>query len=499
MSESAQKTAFTLGLDEYRKILNNVSGIIVYSDMSRNIKYISPNCLQITGFTEKEIQENPLIWIDPNEKADIKDTINSVYEQNLTGKNLEYRALRKDGSFWYASTSWQPVISEDRITGFVFTTYDISWKKLNESTIKSSKEKLSSVFESTLDRIAVWNSDYSIIYANEAELIFHKKNRHQVIGSKAMDLIKKNSTDFSLWKEKVKNVFESGNPQKFEVAYFKENKEFVYEAIISPIVSNEGNISAAVIVHRDITERKNQEKKLHSLNDKLAISNSELEQFAYITSHDLQEPLRAISGFIQLLKKKYDNELDESANHFIDRAISASERMKGMIQDVLLFSRITSETNNFRDTDMNEMADIALQNLELTIKEKNATINIENLHSAKVDSSQIIKVFQNLVSNGIKFSQKNNCEITIFSEYDKINNQIIFSVRDNGIGIEEEYKERIFLIFQRLHSMQEYSGSGMGLAICKRIIERHKGKIWVDSEYGKGSIFSFSIPHNRRN
>lgn len=489
---------FNLSINEYQNILENISGIVVFADISREIKYVSPNCNVISGFTELEVKENPLIWIDPDEQDHIKETVNSVYEQKTAGRNFEYRAIRKDGSFWYASTSWQTVVKNGIAAGVVFTTYDISWKKINESS-SPGKERLSNIFESTLDRITVWDREYTIIYANDAELLFYGKERAQIIGCKAKKLFRQVNNDFSIWQEKVEKVFESGKPQKFEVPYSKPDREIIYEVIISPVVSEGGNIRAAVIVHRDITDRKNQETQLHSLNDKLAISNSELEQFAYIASHDLQEPLRAISGFIQLLKKKYGTQLDESANHFIDRAISAADRMKGMISDVLSFSRITSKSEIFELVDMNDLVNTALQNLELTIKEKNANITVEKLHSANADSSQIVQVFQNLISNGIKFSRKNRCEITIFSECNDADNEIVYSVRDNGIGIEEQYIDRIFLIFQRLHTIQEYSGSGIGLAICKRIIERHNGKIWVDSEYGKGSVFSFSIPRYRRN
>jgi len=488
---------FNLKKNEYQNILENIPGIVVFADSSKKIKYVSPNCNAISGFTELEIKKNPLIWIDPDEQEHVKKNIDTVYTQKTTGKNFEYRAIRKDGSFWYASTSWQTIIKDGVSTGIVLTTCDISWKKINESSV-SKKERLSNIFESTLDRITVWDRKYKIIYANEAELLFYGKKRTQIIDCKAERLFQQTDNDFSIWKEKVEKVFESGNPQKFEVPYLKPNHKIIYEVIISPVVSETGNIKAAVIVHRDITDRKRQENQLHSLNHRLAVSNSELEQFAYIASHDLQEPLRAISVFMQLLKKKYGSQLDESANHFIDRAINAADRMKGMISDVLSFSKITSHKKKSNLTNINKLVDTALQNLELIINEKNANIIVEKLHPANVDSTQIIQVFQNLISNGIKFSRKNRCEITIFSECNETNNEIIYSVRDNGIGIEEQYIERIFLIFQRLHTLQEYSGSGIGLAICKRIIERHNGKIWVNSEYGKGSVFSFSIPRYRR-
>lgn len=499
MHPSGKLNPFILSIDEYRDILENTSGIIVYSTPAREIKFISPSCNTITGYTEKEIMKNPLIWVDPDDMETIRDTIEYVYDQAQSGKNLEYRALKKDGSFWYASTSWQPVIKDNQVTGFVFTTHDITWKKINESIIKSSKDRLSSVFESTLDRITVWDRDYNIIYANEAELMFYGRQRNELVGHKVQELFEEYHANFFELKNKVELVFETGTPQKIEVPCLRKDQYIIYEVLISPIVSGSGEIQTAVIVYRDITERKKQQTQLQLLNDKLAISNSELEQFAYIASHDLQEPLRAISGFIQLLKKRYGEKLDESANHFIDRSIAAAERMKGLIQDVLSFSRVTTKSSPFEIIDMNKVVKTAIQNLELTILEKNANIDVKKLPSVEVDESQMIQLFQNLISNGIKFSRKNNCEISIFSEYDNENNEYIFSVQDNGIGIEKQYIDKIFLIFERLHTTQEYEGSGIGLAICKRILERHNGKIWVNSEYGKGSVFSFSIPDNRRN
>lgn len=499
MLKPLNNTASALSLEEYQDIFDNISSIIIYTDPKRKIKFVSSHCLEISGFTEEEIRKNPFCWIDNDEINNVKATINYVFHQVLPGKNFEYRAIKKDGSFWYASTTWQPIIKNGENFGFVFTTYDITWKKLNEGLIQSSKDRLSSVFESTLDRITVWDRNYNIVYANEAELMFYGKSKSEIFGHKVVEIFREENISFDNWKKRVEIVFESGRPQKFEVPYLKDDKDTFYEVLISPIVTDTGDIQAAVIVYRDISERKKQEGQLQSLNKKLAISNSELEQFAYIASHDLQEPLRAITGFIQLLRKKNADKLDDSALHLIDRSVGAAERMRGLIQDLLSFSRVTSKKIAFQDTNMNEVVNLAIQNLELTIQETNTTIELENLHTVKVDSSQMVQVFQNLIANGIKFTKKNKCEIRIFSRYDEKNKETIFSVQDNGIGIEDVYKKRIFLIFQRLHNIQEYSGSGIGLAICKRILERHNGKIWVDSQFGKGSVFSFSIPDNRRN
>ena len=239
-------------------------------------------------------------------------------------------------------------------------------------------------------------------------------------------------------------------------------------------------------------------------------SNKELEQFAYVASHDLQEPLRAVSGFLQLLERRYAGKLDESADKYITRSVAATTRMKTMINDLLTYSRVATLGKAFEPADCSLALDVALANLQTAIEESGTEITHDGLPTLMADGSQLVQLFQNLLANAIKFRGESPSEIHVGAEYvspsrggDSSHSQSggnrsgahwLFSVRDNGIGIETQYAERIFVIFQRLHTRTEYPGTGIGLAVCQKIVQRHGGRIWVESEPGAGSTFYFTIP-----
>ncbi|OEC88099.1 MULTISPECIES: PAS domain S-box protein [Methanobacterium] len=236
------------------------------------------------------------------------------------------------------------------------------------------------------------------------------------------------------------------------------------------------------------------EEKMKKLIIELRRSNAELQQFAYITSHDLQEPLRTIASFTQLLERRYKNKLDSDADEFIDYIVEASIRMKQMILDLLEYSRLTRVEKRCEPLKIEDMLLDIFDNLNLLIRENKAQITYKNLPKVFADESQLFRVFQNLIENAIKFKKENeNPQIHISSYFDEKNKEHVFSVSDNGIGIEEQYFNRIFTLFQRLHTREEYEGTGIGLSISKRIIENHGGKMWVESEYGKGTTFYFTI------
>jgi nitrogen-specific signal transduction histidine kinase len=237
--------------------------------------------------------------------------------------------------------------------------------------------------------------------------------------------------------------------------------------------------------------KKSTDKTLLKLSQELLRSNKELENFAYVASHDLQEPLRMVTSFTQLLQKQYGDKLDDSANEYIHYAVDGSKRMYELLNGLLAYSRIHSKGKAFIMVDLNKVLESVIDNLSMKITEREAVIKADELPTVYADESQMILLFQNLISNSIKFST-NPPRIFISSKAEGDN--YTFYVRDEGIGIELQYFERIFLIFQRLMPRDQYEGTGIGLSICKRIIERHEGKIWLESEYGKGTTFIFIIP-----
>ena len=235
----------------------------------------------------------------------------------------------------------------------------------------------------------------------------------------------------------------------------------------------------------DLTDRKKAQVALEQ-------SNRELEQFAYVASHDLQEPLRAIVGFLQLLQTRYDGQLDDKGRHYIERAIKAGHRLQTLIRELLTLSRVSSKGTDFAPTDFNPLMQSVMDNLQTILREKNATITCGRLPNLKVDPGQIRSLFQNLIMNAVRYNESPTPRIEIgFQEQDAT---CLFSVKDNGIGIAPQFHQRIFLVFQRLHTTGEYPGTGLGLALCKKIVERHGGTIWVESRPQEGSTFYFSIP-----
>ena len=244
-------------------------------------------------------------------------------------------------------------------------------------------------------------------------------------------------------------------------------------------------------VNYDITGRKQAEEALRKKTEDLDRSNRELEQFAYVASHDLQEPLRMVSSYVQLLARNYKGKLDQDADEFIAYAVDGAARMQKMINDLLEYSRVGTRGKLFAPTDTEEILKQALNNLQLAIEESTAVITSDPLPAVMADDVQMIQLFQNLIGNAIKFRGEGPPRVHVSAE--QRGKEWVFSVHDNGIGIAPEYKDRIFLIFQRLHGKEEYPGTGIGLSVCKKIVERHGGRIWVESGVGKGSTFFFTI------
>jgi light-regulated signal transduction histidine kinase (bacteriophytochrome) len=239
-------------------------------------------------------------------------------------------------------------------------------------------------------------------------------------------------------------------------------------------------------------ERARAQRQLAEKVEELARSNTDLEQFAYVASHDLQEPLRMVAAYTQLLAERYRGKLDENADRYIGYAVEGATRMQGLLEDLLAFSRIGRSGAQSAPVDLNSVLDDAIKNLSVALKEHSVMVTRNPLPTIVADRFQLVQLFQNLIGNAIKFRSKDVPQVRVSSE--KQGEDWTFSVSDNGIGIAPEHQDFIFKIFQRLHTRSEYAGNGIGLAICKKIVEQHGGRIWVESELGRGSIFRFTFP-----
>ncbi|WP_239511277.1 PAS domain S-box protein [Burkholderia sp. JP2-270] len=275
----------------------------------------------------------------------------------------------------------------------------------------------------------------------------------------------------------------------------RDGTELPVEIGLNPIETDEGMFVLAAIV--DITERIRAEEALRERTDELARSNRDLEQFAYVASHDLQEPLRAVAGPLQLLQRRYQGQLDARADEYIGHAVEGATRMQALIEDLLAYSRVGRSDNPFQSMQCAAALDNALNNLAVALEEAGAEVHRGFLPTVQAIPSQLTLLFQNLVGNAVKF-RRNDGPLQIRVGAEPGADGWLFRVEDNGIGIDAQYFERIFLIFQRLHTRRDYPGTGIGLALCKRIVERHGGRIWVESEPGKGATFLFTLPAGAR-
>jgi PAS domain S-box-containing protein len=371
---------------------------------------------------------------------------------------------------------------EKSITGYISA----------ELAAEESSRYAENIVETVREPLLVLDGNLKIISANRNFYRTFKVTPAETIGSFIYDLGNKQ------WDiPKLRELLETILPQKatFDNYEVEHNFASIGRRImllnarqIERVLGKERIILLAI---SDITERKQAEARLSSAMADLERSNKDLEQFAYVASHDLQEPLRMVSSYTQLLAQHYDGRLDEKAKKFMDYAVDGAVRMQRLINDLLTYSRIGTQGKPMETTDTHALLGEAIRNLAAMIEEKRAIITNDDLPTVKADASQLIQVFQNLISNAIKFQGEDVPHIHV-SAQDK-GREWIFSIRDNGIGIEKHYADRVFVIFQRLHTRREYPGTGIGLAVCKRIVERHGGRIWFESEPGKGSTFFFTI------
>jgi len=396
----------------------------------------------------------------------------------------DFEFLRKNGTRIYTILETSPLMDEEgNYKGAVAFVSDITKRKKAEMELQIERDNLINILNSMEDGVYIVDQNYDIEYVNPSLT----KEFGQYEGKKCYKYLH-NRQDVCPWC-KAQKGFE-GKTVRLEWYSFKNQK--TYDRINMPLKNVDGSISTLEIF-RDITEFKKVEQDLLSTLENLKSVNIELERFAYVASHDLQEPLRMIVSFIQLLEKRYKDKLDEDADDFIAFIVDGAKRMQLLINDLLIFSRIGRSDKPFKLIDINVVINSVIKNLKKLIEETNATITHDPLPTIVANEGEFIQLLQNLISNAIKFHKAEEPPVVhISAKLQK--NQWIFSVRDNGIGLDSQYFDRIFIIFQRLHKKGEFGGTGIGLAICKKIIERHSGKIWVESELGKGSTFYFSIP-----
>jgi signal transduction histidine kinase len=363
---------------------------------------------------------------------------------------------------------------------------------------EEARQRLVTILEASSDFIGFADAkDRHLIYINPAGRSMVGVGKNDDITTLKIEDVHPAWVNDLLSKELIPAVMKNGI-WKGEGAFIniKTKLEIPVSMVLLSHKTPDGNIEFFSTISRDISDIKKTETELKQLSEELMRSNKELEQFAYVASHDLQEPLRTVSSYVQLLETRYKDKLDQDANDYINFAVDGSNRMRQLINSLLEYSRV-SRVKPFEMINTNEVVSDVLLDLTDQVNEKGAVLKYDNLPEVYGDEILIGQLFQNLISNALKFTGKVRPEIIISGE--KRNGNCLFSVKDNGIGIQKEYWDKIFVIFQRLNSREMYPGTGIGLSVCKKIVERHGGKIWVESEPDKGTTFYFTLENQPAN
>jgi PAS domain S-box-containing protein len=408
---------------------------------------------------------------------------------------MERWRVRKDGSrFWATLVMRAARDSSGTLLGFAAISRDVSERKEAEKRLVKLADRYRGLLDAAPDAMVISDSDGRILLVNaETEKTFGYL-REDLIGQSVEVLVPERFRGSHPAHRKAYAAQPSRRSMGGGLELLgirKDATEFPVEIMLSPLESPEGMLITATI--RDISERKLFEEQLLRTVGELERSNDELKHFAYIASHDLQEPLRMVASYTQLLAKRYEGRLDSDADEFIAYAVDGSNRMQGMIQGLLAYSRAGANGATPCVVSSENALLEALENLAATLEESGAIVIHDSLPNIETDNTQLIQVFQNLIGNAIKYRGAEAPRVHVSATKNSAN-EWIFSVRDNGIGIDSEYFERIFILFQRLHTQKEFKGTGIGLAICRKVLERLGGRIWVESQVGRGSTFYFALP-----
>lgn len=476
-------------------------------DKSFNLIAANQNFLNfikhLTSFNSFQIGDNLFNIIDFPE--DFKRKFVNCFERGLQGEifveEFNFLIPQKGINRW-SELHVNPIINGDTILGVTFISKEITERKLAALALAETNTRLNNILLSSSDWI--WEVDANGIYTYCSERIISH------LGFDVSEIIGKSPFHFMCddEKERVGLIFKdilATNSAIVDLENWnihKDGREICLLTNGVPLFDSNGNLTGYIGVDKDITMRKTNELDLMRINEdllhkteELTKLNSELERFAFVASHDLQEPLRTITSFLQLFERKFTNLVDPTAKKYIDFAVNAAERMKYLIRDLLEYSSSGKGIEEYTQVDLNLVVSDITQLFEISHAEADVEYKIGKLPVVNAMYFKMLQVFQNLIGNAIKYKGEEKLVIEINSK--ELDQDWQISIKDNGIGIEPQYHETVFELFNRLHSATDYTGTGIGLAVCKKIIEIHGGKIWVQSDLYKGAEFIFTLPKNR--
>jgi PAS domain S-box-containing protein len=486
MQEELEESA-----EKLRTVIETIGDMLFITDQELNLVNVNDVASRMLGFGDREQLTGTSIIDAVAEKdrnrfaVDMGKALTKKYIKDIQ----EYTLVTTHSSQFDVEANTEILLdSAGMSAGLVITARDVTERKQMQEALRLSEEKLRTMFESMRDGIVLTDTTGTIIEVNEAAVRMHGyADKNAMVGRNGIELVAESDRDRVL--EASVKQFKGENPMELSETHTlvrADGTEFESESSRSVLRDGAGKVVGFIAAERDVTERKRMQEELKR-------SNTELQQFAYVASHDLQEPLRMVSSYLTLLARRYKGKLESDADEFIEYAVDGADRMQGLIEALLLYSRVNTRGKSPEPTDCEDVLKQALNNLQVAIEEKDAEVTHDPLPGIMADGIQMVQLFQNLIGNGIKFQaegQRPHVHVSAEDEGDGW----LFSFRDNGIGIDPQFNERIFTIFQRLQARGEYPGTGIGLSVCKRIVERHGGRIWVESEVGKGATFKFTLP-----
>jgi len=495
LSESKESEA------RYRGLLEAAPDAMVVVNQSGEIVLLNVQAEKQFGYRRDELVGQQVKNIIPEGFAErlIADDLRSAAEAlaQQIGTGIELSGRRKDGSEFPIEIMLSPLESAEGIL-VTAAIRNISVRKDAEAHLAQMEGRYRGLLEAAPDAMVVVNQDGEIVLLNvQAEKQFGY-SRDELVGQQVKNIIPEGFAE-RLIADDLRSAAEALAQQigtGIELSgRRKDGSEFPIEIMLSPLKSAEGILVTAAV--RDISTRKKAEANLLVKIEELNRSNEELDQFASIASHDLQEPLRMVASYTQLLSKRYTGKLDADADEFIAFAVDGASRMQRLIKDLLAYSRVGTKGKELLAVSSEKALQQALVNLRAAIEDSGALVTYDILPIVLADEMQFVQLFQNLIGNAIKY-RKNEIPRVNISAAKSGRDKWIFSVEDNGIGIDSQYFDKIFGMFQRLHARDEFAGTGIGLAICKKIVERHGGSISVESQPGHGSTFRFTLTESKR-
>ena len=491
--------------ERFRRTFELAASGFAHIGLDRRFLRVNRRLCEILGYSEAELLRLTGRQISHPDDLDVINVERPrLYAGEIDSVRLEKRYLRKDRSTVWVNFTMVVERGADGKPLYEIAVYDdITSRKEAEAALRESEERFRAVVDSANEGILVYDRSLNIIAGNQAAERILGLPLARIIGAAGFtSLLPCVHADGSPVEEKdrpTRLTLRSGKGLTGHVVGIERaDGSLTWLSVNTAFLRRppEAGWYGIVSTVGDITAQRNAEVALRRSHEELKRSNAELEQFAYVASHDLQEPLRMMSSYTQLVQRRYAGKLDKDAHDFMNYVVEGAVRMKQLIEDLLAYSRLGTRPREYRPVEAESALGRAVTNLKGAIDEAGAAITWDPLPTVVADETQLAQLFQNLVGNALKFRSASVPRIHIsFSEKEA---EWEFAVADNGIGIEPQYYERIFMVFQRLHNKAEYPGTGIGLAICRKVVERHGGRIWVESRPGEGSTFYFSLrkkPH----